>query len=772
MTDGTRTTLRNCLIFLCLAFWMIPIAAHGQNSDQLGKKHVLVLNSYNKGYKWTDEETAGIENVFAPHPNVLLRIEYMDTKILNNEGYYERLRDLYALKYAGHPFDLIISTDDDALNFLKRYRDELFTGTPVVFCGVNNFNPSNVAGFSLYTGVNESADFGINLALMSRLHPKARTIYIVNDTMTTARSLSAEFNEYAEAFIGRFEFVYLDDLPMDDLLSRLRRLAPDSLVFYLSFFKDSTGRIFSPEEAIPAIAAAAPVPVYGAVDYMLGNGILGGLLKSSYFQGETAARMALRVLQGEPVGNIPVVGISPNQYMFDYLRLKQFDIGLSALPEASIIINEPETFYYKYREMIWITLGVFAAMAVYIVFLLFNIKKRIRAQRGLQSIINMTASIFDYHSLKSFKAELMARLEMLLPLKSDLSLFNYSSNPEDKTGVLVPVAVDPNADPAETRLSSQAEALITHSLREERCTVERKRAVAFIKSDYSPGKLVFFKGKKYFDALDRDLLEIFANNISMSIENLEKLKIEESLEIARRIQMSMLPTSFEEFSNRFAVDLFAYLLPAKEVGGDFYDFFAIDETHLCITVGDVSDKGIPAALFMSMTKSLIRVVAEGNRHPEQILFKVNNELARENEQSMFVTVFLAILNVETGRLVCANAGHNPPYIVSTHGDLDMLTFKTDIALGIMEGAVYRPREARLGLGEGLFIYSDGVTEAANGTSEFYEEKGLEAALGACGGGTSKAVIEGVTASLHEFVADAPQSDDITILHIKRTDHAH
>jgi sigma-B regulation protein RsbU (phosphoserine phosphatase) len=139
---------------------------------------------------------------------------------------------------------------------------------------------------------------------------------------------------------------------------------------------------------------------------------------------------------------------------------------------------------------------------------------------------------------------------------------------------------------------------------------------------------------------------------------------------------------------------------------------------------------------------------------------------------MFVTVFLAILNVETGRLVYANAGHNPPYIVSPQGGLDRLTSGTDIALGIFEEVAYHVHENRLAAGEGLFVYSDGVTEAASESGQFFEEKRLETALGLISGGTSKNVTQGVTSALREFVGDAPQSDDITILHIIRTAHGH
>lgn len=730
------------------------------------KQYVMILNSYNKGYAWTDNLVTGIEDVLLPRTNIITKVEYMDTKINNTDNYYLLLKELYATKYEHNTPDIIISSDDDALRFLRRYRDELFPGIPVVFCGVNNFTAAKVAGFSLYTGINEAADFPTNLSLILKLHPNISTIYVINDRLTTAGYLKNEFSRAAQAYNGVVRFVYLDDITMEDLTSSLSRLPADSVVFYLSFFKDKTGKTYTPGEAIPAISRASAVPVYGAVDYMLGLGIVGGMLKSSYYQGEAAAKLALRVMDGEPISNIPVVLKSPNQYMFDYRMLTAMGIKKRLLPKESLFINEPETFYYKYKKLIWTTAGIILSMVVFIIVLLFNIKKRIRAQKGLQTIIRSTSSILNYQSPDSFRKELARQLNRLFPLRTSPSLFKHTATGNSPEGVSFPTPVSDADQAAMDEMPSNATQFIVDSLKEEKCAVRRKNGVAFFKSVYLPGNLAYLHGKRGLDDLDRDLLEIFASNVTMAIDNLEKHKIEKSLETANLIQMSMLPGNFDEFSEKHGIDLHAFLAPAKEVGGDLYDFFAVDNDHIGFVVGDVSGKGVPAALFMAMAKSLIRSAAEGNTHPDQIIAKANDALCKNNEQSMFVTVFLAILNRTTHELFYTSAGHNPPYIVRSNGDIIQIDVTPGLVMGGFEGSPYSVESIGLNKGDGLYIYTDGVTEAMNRTAELYDEKRLEAVLMKHASATANEMNRHIIEDLQQFVDDAPQSDDITMLFMR------
>lgn len=729
------------------------------------KNRVLLINSYSKGYAWTDNIVQGIEDILAENPNNILKIEYMDTKVSNTPEYYGLLHDLYSKKYHNNVFDSIITTDDDAFRFVKQYRDTLFPDTPVVFCGVNNFTPQKAEGFSNYTGVNEEADFTANLELIFSLHPETENIYVINDRMTTAGSLQKEFNQAALPFLNKADFVYLDDLSLAELKDKLADVSQQSVIFYLSFFKDAKGQSYTPKEVLPILSKATTAPMYGAVDYMLGNGIVGGMLKSSYYQGKTAANLALEILAGVDVSKIPVVAESPNQYMFDFNQMKRHGISRENLPPDSAIVNEPETFYYKFKKLIWTTIAVFTTLLGFIILLLFNIKKRKRAQRGLQTIITKASSIVDYQSLESFKTEMVQQLSELLPIKKDPLLLRYTS-PNETEGESQSQSICDQDQSIIQKLPKQAAQLIGSALDEKKCAVNHKHGVAFLKSQYLPGNVIYFEGTKVLDDLDRDLLEIFTNNITMSIENIEKLKIEKSLDTARQIQMSMLPTTFDEFSQSHDVDLNAFLIAAKEVGGDLYDFFAIDSENLCFLVGDVSDKGVPAALFMAMAKSLIRSAAENNIHPDQIIAKANSQLSRNNEQAMFVTVFLAVYNLKTQKLSYTSAGHNPPYILSERGEVRILEPTPGIVLGAFQGTPYITETIDLKKGESLYIYSDGVTEAMNIDRELFGEERLEIALAKHHRETSAGMNKAVMAELQSFVQNATQSDDISMLYVR------
>lgn len=358
----------------------IPVYASG-----LVKKNILVLNSYHKGYKWTDDITRGIEDVFRKEmDHVYLSFEYMDTKRVFNSRYIVQLVEIYRHKYQNAKFDAIISSDDNAFEFLKTYRDDLFPETPVVFCGVNYFKDVHLKGHRLFSGVNEKADIRAGLEVALGLHPDARKVYIVNDTTTTGQKLHAELLDITSEFQGRAQFVLLEDLAMETLQQTLQELAPGSIVYYTFFFRDSGGRFFEYDESIRKIAETCPVPVYGAWDFSLGFGIMGGMLASGYYQGETAARIASRILDGEAIDEIPVVKDSPNRYMFDFHQLERFGIKVSQLPAGSIVINQPSTFYAKHKKLFWSVTGVIIGLALVIFILAFNIWERKKAEKMLK----------------------------------------------------------------------------------------------------------------------------------------------------------------------------------------------------------------------------------------------------------------------------------------------------------------------------------------------------------------------------------------------------
>ena len=247
---------------------------------------------------------------------------------------------------------------------------------------------------------------------------------------------------------------------------------------------------------------------------------------------------------------------------------------------------------------------------------------------------------------------------------------------------------------------------------------------------------------------------------------LEKQRIEESLKLAADIQMGMLPSTFPAFPERNDFDLFAGIIPAKEVGGDFYDFFLIDKKHLCFVIGDVSGKGIPAALFMALTKTQIKASSSRRRTPGDVLFRANNDLCHENESGMFCTLFYGIMNMETGEVTYANAGHNPPYIINKSGEPVQIETTGGIALGVMEEMEFESATFTASKGDSIFLYTDGVNEAMNEADEEYSYERLEDYLKENSTGSITDMVNKNLESVKEFAGSAPQSDDITVLALR------
>lgn len=263
-----------------------------------------------------------------------------------------------------------------------------------------------------------------------------------------------------------------------------------------------------------------------------------------------------------------------------------------------------------------------------------------------------------------------------------------------------------------------------------------------------------------FDGMRLALKEYISN---LTETTKAKERMESELKIARNIQMNFLPKRFPPFPDIDAFALHAALEPAWEVGGDLYDFFLLDDEHLFFSVGDVSGKGVPAALFMAVSKTLVKGIAEQDMDPALILAKVNKELCQDNEAMLFVTMFCGILNFSTGEVVYSNAGHNPPLVIPARGEIEWLSLPHGFFLGIMEDGEYENRTLSLAPGDKLLIYTDGVTEAMDEELHLYSNERLQAEAERLRLVSPEALDASVMASVRAFAGDAPQADDITIL---------
>lgn len=243
----------------------------------------------------------------------------------------------------------------------------------------------------------------------------------------------------------------------------------------------------------------------------------------------------------------------------------------------------------------------------------------------------------------------------------------------------------------------------------------------------------------------------------------EKERIGTELALATKIQASMLPNIFPPFPDRHEMDIFAIMDPAREVGGDFYDYFFIDDDHLCILIADVAGKGIPAALFMMISKIIMQSCAMLGRSAAEIMEKTNEALCSNNKLGMFVTSWLGILEVSTGKMTCANAGHEYPAIMRAGGKFELFKDKHGFVIGGMDGSKYKEYELTVSPGDKIFLYTDGVPEATNSENEMYGTKRMVEALNIEPEATPFKILQNVRADVDKFVGGAEQFDDLTML---------
>lgn len=266
-----------------------------------------------------------------------------------------------------------------------------------------------------------------------------------------------------------------------------------------------------------------------------------------------------------------------------------------------------------------------------------------------------------------------------------------------------------------------------------------------------------------FEKMTVKLVEYINNLTSVTAE---KERIGAELNVATKIQASMLPSIFPAFPEREEFDIYATMLPAKEVGGDFYDFFMIDEDQLAVVIGDVSGKGVPAALFMVIAKTLIMNHAQERKQPSEVFTEANRQLCESNEGEMFVTGWMGVLTISTGEFTYVNAGHNPPLLKSGDGDFEYLVGRSGFVLAGMEGMKYRQTTMQLHPGDILYIYTDGVTEATDTGNELYGEERLKTVLDEYKGLELEDMLHKIKEDIDVFVKGAPQFDDITMLALR------
>ncbi len=347
-------------------------------------RKILVLNSYHSGYSWSDNEMSGIvETLQHIAPSIEPVIEFLDCKRFPGMEQFPRLVELFKSKYTDDSIDVIITADNPALEFALRYRDTLFPGLPIVFCGINGFEQSRIANIPNVTGVAEFLDAESTLELALNLQPLTRNVLVAFDRSITGLSTYRDTTVQLKRFDSRVRIEYLDDMPMKDLLARLERASSDTIVLALSYSVDKAGTVFDHHESAELMGRRSSVPVYAMHEERVGHGVVGGRVIGGFSQGKRAVELALDILQGKPPASLPVDLKSPSTWLFDYAVMQRFGLPVDRLPSDAILLNRPVTFFEEHRKIVFATAGLIALLALGIAVLLLNIIRRRFAEYAL-----------------------------------------------------------------------------------------------------------------------------------------------------------------------------------------------------------------------------------------------------------------------------------------------------------------------------------------------------------------------------------------------------
>lgn len=380
--------------FLLLGIMFFSPAINQANARE--SKRVLVLHSYHQGYSWTDNLTRGLQQQFDQSDfNVELFIEYMDTKRLQPDSTFEQLVPLYRFKYSNVRFDAILCCDNNALNFIVQYHHSLFQDQPVIFCGINDFEPSMLSGHEEFTGVFEQLDVRASLKLIEELHPSTRQVVVVSDATTTDYLILKQLSKVEAEYRDRFSFIHLNSLPANELGSAVGQLPEDSAILLLPYLRDRDGASYPVTRGPEIIRNHSQAPVYTLWDDFIVDGVMGGLVVSGQQQGAVAASLVLEFFNGTDIENLPSPQASSNAFIFNYQELERLGIARAQLPSGSIIINEPQTFYYRYRTGVWAGIILFSWLLLSVMFLTRTNFLRRQAAQAIQAEKEFTETVLN-----------------------------------------------------------------------------------------------------------------------------------------------------------------------------------------------------------------------------------------------------------------------------------------------------------------------------------------------------------------------------------------
>ena len=375
--------LRKIIALLLTLFFIIIFQSIATKASELDK-NVLILNSYSIGFYWTDGECEGILNSLNSEENVIKYVEYMDWKRYNSEDNLNKLYEYYKYKYSGKKIDLIITTDDAALNFAIKYRKELFSDAPLVFGGVNK-EPANtiLKDVTNVTGIYESTDPEVTISNALKIKPKTKKLYVIHDNTETGISFYNLIKNSVSSLGVNLIISDLNNYSIDELCNKVSTLENDSIVIFDAYSIDAKGLSLPMEKFSSMISSNSSVPIFTTSEILIGNGCIGGSVLSAKVHGADIGTLALKTLRGEDINAISFVEKKSVRSIYDYNVLKKYGLDLATLPPNSTVINKPSSFYETYKNQIYIISSIFIVLIFLIIYLMVNIKKRIEVEKKL-----------------------------------------------------------------------------------------------------------------------------------------------------------------------------------------------------------------------------------------------------------------------------------------------------------------------------------------------------------------------------------------------------
>nr|WP_239057272.1 ABC transporter substrate binding protein [Desulfovibrio sp. JC010] len=346
---------------------------------------------------WITNIEKGIRDTLLvpPYKDLVLHIEYMDTKRYHSPEHYARIKGLLKAKFEKIDLSLVLSSDNNAFDFLLENRDDLFPGAPVVFCGVNNFSNRQIRDVRNFTGVAEVMSSRDTVAEILQQLPDTKEIYVINDYLKTGRAWEATLRRNLAPFAENVRIKYNENLTISQLRDKIQSMKPGSVVLLGVYYSDRDGTYVTYEKLGSMLTQNSPVPVYCLLRFNLRDGVIGGKVVSGYHQGVMMSEVARKVLAGEKADDIPVVKVGANAFIFDWQALDKYGIPASSIPEESVVLNEPFSFYEEYIYLVWSTIFVFAAMGILVVVLVRNVVTLRKVRSDLEHSELKYRSIFD-----------------------------------------------------------------------------------------------------------------------------------------------------------------------------------------------------------------------------------------------------------------------------------------------------------------------------------------------------------------------------------------